>query len=438
MLDQSEPKTLLGALQEATKHGILYSQYNWVKEDIERMEGKQKKEKEKKEDPPKEKRNRGERKVSRVLKVLTGALEQDNIILKANGHLIKTLSEQNLDHNGVSFSAAVTRNIYTPGNRTLEVHFFSNSRTTIFKKEPINMEDKIWTLLKERKTKEDAKNEIIEKIKMRNAKEGDEKEEKSEDFYMSADNANTREKATVWKRCNLCYYMASRRWEINESIMQRHFKRYHEESMKMDLLELNKEQSHETKNRNTEMIKQLTPVVKIQHLEPEDKREKKHRVRNTGKKFKCEHCDFLTTWDASLKKHSHINSGEKYMCKKCGFMTTWNVSLRVHSRIHSDEEIRIETMWPTVSLKNQKEKKSTDAPRRNKCAQSKQDNEQERNIKEHFLCNICDLTFLTVVNLKKHKKMHNVTEQQYSCKLCAFSAGKAVNLEAHLLVRHAL
>ena len=37
-------------------------------------------------------------------------------------------------------------------------------------------------------------------------------------------------------------------------------------------------QSHETKNRNTDMVKQLTPVVKIQHLEQEKKREtaKKH------------------------------------------------------------------------------------------------------------------------------------------------------------------
>lgn len=88
------------------------------------------------------------------------------------------------------------------------------------------MEIKIWRLLKEGKTKEDAKNEIIEKTKMRYS---DEKEEKSEDFYMSADNAITKKKAIVWKRCNLCYHMAEKRWEINEGIMQRHFKRYHAE-----------------------------------------------------------------------------------------------------------------------------------------------------------------------------------------------------------------
>ena len=65
------------------------------------------------------------------------------------------------------------------------------------------MEDKIWTLLKEGKTKEDAKNEIIEKTKMRNAKkEGDEKEEKSEEFYMSAEcNTSSQDTASrAWRQ----------------------------------------------------------------------------------------------------------------------------------------------------------------------------------------------------------------------------------------------
>ena len=146
----------------------------------------------------------------------------------------------------------------------------------------------------------------------------------------------------------------------------------------------------------------------------------------------------MTTWNVSLRVHSRIHSGAKYKCTQCDFLTTWAASLRKHSLIHSDGEIKYEPAWPTFSLKNQKEKQSTDTPRRNKCAQSKQDIEEDRNVKEHILCKICDLTFLTVVNLKKHKKMHNVTEQQYSCNLCAFSSGKEVNLEAHLLVRHAL
>ena len=50
--------------------------------------------------------------------------------------------------------------------------------------------------------------------------------------------------------------------------------------------------------------------------------------------------------------------------------------------ITSDGEIKYEPAWPTFSLKNQKEKQSTDTPRRNKCAQSKQDIEEDRNVKE--------------------------------------------------------
>ena len=51
--------------------------------------------------------------------------------------------------------------------------------------------------------------------------------------------------------------------------MQRHFKRCHEESMNIDMLNLSKGQSQETIKKNKELVKELTPVVKIQHLEPE-------------------------------------------------------------------------------------------------------------------------------------------------------------------------
>ena len=266
MEDENKPMTLVEALQEATKNGKAYSQYNWVEEDVARLEGRQREKKEEKQDSPKEKRKRGEGRVSRVMKMLQGALE-DGIMLKANGHLLKTLSERNLDNNGVTFSAAATRHIYTKGNRTFEVHFFKKSRTTLFKKEPTDMDDKITALLKEGKTKQEAEDEIMEVTKLREnkngkrGKTGDEKEEEAEDFYMSADHANTRKKATVWKSCNICYHLAGKKWEIQETNIRRHFQRYHSETMKMELL-----QGQKT------LIRQLTPVIKIQHLESEKKR----------------------------------------------------------------------------------------------------------------------------------------------------------------------
>ena len=279
MMEEDSSLTLLKALEKETSPGISYSQYNWVKEDLLRLEGNQEQEQDQEQnqkEPPKERRDRGEGRVSRVMKNLSGA-QKDGITLKANGHNLKKLSEHNLDFNGVSFSSAVTRNIYTPGNKTTEIHFFSKSRTTIFKRESEDIESKILNLLKEGKTLQDARIEITEMATLLETRKGDEKAEESEDFYKSAENAHTGKKARVWKRCNICDY-SGYRWEIQEGLMQRHLQKYHGESMKTDMLDLSKGQSKETLKRKEELVKELTPVVKIQHLEQEKKREtaKKH------------------------------------------------------------------------------------------------------------------------------------------------------------------
>ena len=278
MMAEDNSLTLLEALKEASRPGDKYSQYNWVQEDLDRLEGKQDQEQEREEqeqDPPKQKkRPRGEGKVSRVMKTLSGAKE-DGIILKANGRNIHKLSEYNLDFNGVSFSSAVTRNIHTPGNKTPEIHFFSKSNTTLFKREPEDMESKILTLLKEGKTPEDARIEITQMATLLETRKGDEKEEESEDFYKLEENANTGKKVRVWKRCNICEW-SGHRWEIQEGLMQRHLKRYHDESMKIDMLDLSKGQDQETRKRNRDLVKELTPVVRIQHLKIEKKRVKKY------------------------------------------------------------------------------------------------------------------------------------------------------------------
>ena len=152
----------------------------------------------------------------------------------------------------------------------------------------------------------------------------------------------------------------------------------------------------------------------------------KHNRIHGDKKHKCKNCNYSTNKASNLSKHNLIHSGEKYKCVNCDFSTIWPANLKKHSRSH-----RYETMLP-VSLKNTKKKLTTNA-------KSVQDNEQQlHNTKEHFICKICDLTFLTVINLKKHKIKHGVTEQLYSCNLCPFSADQTVKLEAHLLVRHAL
>ena len=164
---------------------------------------------------------------------------------------------------------------------------------------------------------------------------------------------------------------------------------------------------------------------KCDYSTPRDSYLKKHNRIHTGEQYKCEKCDYSTTENYNLKRHRNvhrIHTGEKYKCEKCDYSTTENYNLKRHRNVH--------TIWPP-NLKRHKHIHSL--------AKSKQDNDQElKNTKEVFLCKICDLTFLTNMNLKKHNMKHSTNDQHYSCHLCTFSAEQSVNLEAHLLVRHAL
>ena len=278
LMEEDNSLTLLEALERATSPGKKYSQYNWVQKDLDRLEGKQDQEHEQenqekgKKSPPKEKRKRGGERVKRVMQSLADT-KDDGIALKANGRNLLTVTERNLDYNKVSFSTAVTRNINTPGHKTPRIDFFSKSRTTIFEREPEeDIKEKILTLLQEGKTRQDAAIEIAEKATLLKTWKGVEKEEESLDFYKSEKNANKTKKARVWKMCMICHDFGYR-WEIQEGLMQRHLKNFHKESLKTDMLDLSKGQSQEALKEKKELVKTLTPVVKIQHLEPEEKRE---------------------------------------------------------------------------------------------------------------------------------------------------------------------
>ena len=281
LMSGEDPMTLWDALEEATKPGKKYAKYKWNKTDIRRMEGEEdekgKEQQEVEHQPPRQRRRRGEAKTIRVMKTLSQALDNDNIVLKANGRYIRTLSEANLDRNGVSYSSAVTRNLYTPGNTTTEVHFFKKSLTTTFKKEPQNIDERITDLLREGKSIDDAKLEILRKLEKKSGKKkqkkGDEKEEKEESFYMTESGTTSKTgKPINWRKCNICARLTKMKWEIQDKTMQRHLRNFHEKSLKLDMLEVKREQTPERRKRNERLVKQLTPVIKIQHTHLEDKR----------------------------------------------------------------------------------------------------------------------------------------------------------------------
>ena len=175
--------------------------------------------------------------------------------------------------------------------------------------------------------------------------------------------------------------------------------------------------------------------MELKSVTPRPGNLKQHISKLGEKKYKCQECDYSTNWSSDLKNHSRHHTGEKYKCEKCNYSTASPSNMIKHKNVHNGKQFHCKkydfsTNW-RPSLKRQKHI--------HKLAKSKQDDDQElKNTKEIFLCKICDLTFLTNMNLKNHNMKHSTNDQHYSCHLCTFSAEQSVNLEAHLLVRHAL
>ena len=281
MLDNNH-MTLLEVFEEATSPGKRYSKYNWRREDLERLEGKkEEKTQQEEENPPKKMRPRGEQTVQRMLGSLGGTQLEDDLenqdqrpkmILKANGRFLSTITETNLDHLGLSYSASITNKIKSPGNITQEINFYgkNKSRTTVFKRVPEvpeDMENRILSLLKDGKTMQQAE------IEIRNAKPRDEKTEKNEEFYMAQENAITdRQRDRIWRKCNICEEFGYR-WEFQANLRQRHFWNFHSKSMKVEMVTLKKGEKDERKQK---FVEALMPVVKIQHLNMGEKRKMKH------------------------------------------------------------------------------------------------------------------------------------------------------------------
>ena len=84
-----------------------------------------------------------------------------NTAFRANGKGLNTISEANLDKNGVSFASSVTNSLLTHRHTTREVNFFKKARVTTFKKEAKpEIVENVFELKREGVSIEDAKHEV--------------------------------------------------------------------------------------------------------------------------------------------------------------------------------------------------------------------------------------------------------------------------------------
>ena len=156
---------------------------------------------------------------------------------------------------------------------------------------------------------------------------------------------------------------------------------------------------------------------------------KNHNRNHTGKQLKCEKCDYSTNWPHDLRNHNRKHSGEKYKCGKCDYSTCYFSHLKEHRRRHTGEQLKCEkcdysAAWSSSLKKHMRHN-------HNHNAQAKEGKEQRLQPQK-------GKETVTNTDLKKHNMKHGVADQKYCCHLCTFSADQSVNLEAHLLVRHAL
>ena len=264
---ETKKLNILEALAVAAKPGKRYSQYNFIHTDAERIEGKkamQRREREVK--VPKVRRPRGEGRVKRILSTVKGSQkgtqERNSIIFRANGKGLNTISEANLDKNGVSFASSVTNSLLTHRHTTREVNFFKKARVTTFKKEAKpEIVENVFELKREGVSIEDAKHEVRKRKPERD-------EEEEEEFLLKIEKpVNTKDEDKLHKQCMFCWVIFQERVIQESKSMSRHLQKSHQQSFKIEEV---KDKKH---------MQSLTPVVKIEHREQEERRPDKMKLK---------------------------------------------------------------------------------------------------------------------------------------------------------------
>ncbi|XP_022671065.1 zinc finger protein 628-like [Varroa jacobsoni] len=62
-------------------------------------------------------------------------------------------------------------------------------------------------------------------------------------------------------------------------------------------------------------------------------------LKNTGKSlYKCEQCDYTTSWPSWLRTHQRVHTGERpFACHLCSYTSSQSSNLQQHLKRHSDE-----------------------------------------------------------------------------------------------------
>ena len=150
----------------------------------------------------------------------------------------------------------------------------------------------------------------------------------------------------------------------------------------------------------------------------------------------CSYCfKFCKNGFDKLNHEDDEHAIEKYLCETCGKDFVRSSSLKIHK-----EHVHLGQIQKCVLFKKRPPRKENVLC--NYCGKSFN---RASHLKDHIAykhtsirankCNVCDKTFVSKYDLKKHEKTHlDVTKRKYACTFCSFKTDRRDLILAHLRI----
>ncbi|XP_051946389.1 gastrula zinc finger protein XlCGF49.1-like [Xyrauchen texanus] len=146
-----------------------------------------------------------------------------------------------------------------------------------------------------------------------------------------------------------------------------------------------------------------------------------NRRKTCGKKFSCKLCGMEYRHKENLVSHMRIHTGETpYCCELCGVSFRRSDWLKLHFKIHMGEKRHIVKRFVC-----------------DKCGMKfissakLQSHIWKHNGERPFSCSLCEKTYYSLVNLKRHQNDCHSGEKRFYCSLCGHSFARLESLQKH-------
>ncbi|XP_051503931.1 gastrula zinc finger protein XlCGF7.1-like isoform X3 [Myxocyprinus asiaticus] len=145
------------------------------------------------------------------------------------------------------------------------------------------------------------------------------------------------------------------------------------------------------------------------------------RHKTPDKTFSCKLCGMEYRHSSNLIRHMRIHTGETpYSCELCGKVFQRSDWLKLHLKIHMGEKRLIVKRFACDQC-----------GMKFKCSTSLQSHIWKHNGERPFSCSLCEKTFLSLINLRRHHHECHSEEKKFYCSMCGHSFARFHTLQKH-------